>query len=106
MEISSTGHMLVADVLALPPFNSHRSRRSCQPRLRRCRAECRTARVSHRSEPPRVCTRAPAFRGTGIYAVRHIRGSSGERPTVAGGAWPVILLLAVLLFASRVKACA
>jgi hypothetical protein len=43
--------------------------------------------------------------GTGIYAVHHIRGSSGEHPTVAGSAWPVILLLAVLLFASSVKAC-
>jgi len=44
--------------------------------------------------------------GTGIYAARHIRRSSGEHPTVAGSAWPVILLLAVLLSASRVKACA
>jgi hypothetical protein len=43
---------------------------------------------------------------TGIYAVHHIRRSSGEHPTVAGSAWPVILLLAVLLFASCVKACA
>jgi len=44
--------------------------------------------------------------GTGMYAVRHIRGSSGEHPTVAGSAWPVILLLAVMLLASGVKACA
>ena len=44
--------------------------------------------------------------GTGIYAVHHIRRSSGELPTVAGSAWPVILLLVVLLFASCVKACA
>jgi hypothetical protein len=44
--------------------------------------------------------------GTGIYAVHHIRSSSGGHPTVAGSAWPVILLLAVLLFASCVKACA
>jgi hypothetical protein len=42
--------------------------------------------------------------GTGIYAVHHIRRSSGEHPKVAGSAWPVILLLAVLLFASCVKA--
>jgi len=44
--------------------------------------------------------------GTGIYAVHHIRRSSGEHPKVAGSAWPVILLLAVLLLASCVKACA
>jgi len=44
--------------------------------------------------------------GTGIYAVHHVRGSSGEHPKVAGSAWPVILLLAVLLLASCVKACA
>jgi len=34
--------------------------------------------------------------GTGIYAVRHIRRSSGEHPKVAGSAWPVILLLGVV----------
>jgi len=44
--------------------------------------------------------------GTGIYAVRHVRRSSGEHLKVAGSAWPVILPLAVLLFASCVKACA
>ena len=44
--------------------------------------------------------------GTGIYAVHHIRRLSGEHPKVAGSASPVILLLAVLLFASGVKACA
>ena len=44
--------------------------------------------------------------GTGIYAVHHVRGSSGEHPKVAGSAWPAILLLAVLLLASCVKACA
>ena len=44
--------------------------------------------------------------GNGIYAVHHIRRSSAEHPIVAGSAWPVILLLAVLLFASCVKACA
>jgi hypothetical protein len=44
--------------------------------------------------------------GTGIYAVHHIRRSSGEHPTVVGSAWPIILLLAVLLFASFGKACA
>jgi len=44
--------------------------------------------------------------GTGIYAVRHIRRSPGEHPKVAGSAWPVILPLAVLLFASCVRACA
>jgi hypothetical protein len=45
-------------------------------------------------------------RGMRIYAVHHVRRSSGEHPTVAGSAWPVILLLALLLFASCVKACA
>src|SRR5712692_4593832 len=45
--------MLVADVLALPPFYSHRAGRSRQPRLARRRAERRTARASPRSEPPR-----------------------------------------------------
>ena len=44
--------------------------------------------------------------GTGIYAAHHIRPSSGEYPTVAGSAWPAILLLGVLFFASCVKACA
>jgi hypothetical protein len=44
--------------------------------------------------------------GTGIYAVHDVRRSSGEHPTVAGSAWPVMLLLGVLLFASCVKACA
>jgi hypothetical protein len=34
--------------------------------------------------------------GTGIYAVHHIRRSSAEHPTVAGSAWPVILLLGVV----------
>jgi hypothetical protein len=43
--------------------------------------------------------------GTGIYAVHYIGASSGRHPTVAGSAW-VILLLALLLFASFVKACA
>ena len=43
--------------------------------------------------------------GTGIYAVQHVRSSSEEHPTVAGSAWPVILLLAVLLLASCAKAC-
>ena len=74
-------------------------------RLARRRAECRTARASHRSEPSRHVHGA-GTPGTGIYAARHIRRSSGEHPTVAGSAWPVILLLAVLLSASRVKACA
>jgi hypothetical protein len=44
--------------------------------------------------------------GTGIYAVHHIRRSSGEHPIVGGSAWPAILLLAVLLLVSSVKACA
>jgi hypothetical protein len=44
--------------------------------------------------------------GTGIYGVHHIRRSSEEHPTVAGNAWPVILLLAVALLASGLKACA
>jgi len=37
--------MPVADVLALPPFYSHRSRRSRQPRLTRRRAECRESEI-------------------------------------------------------------
>ena len=45
-------YMLVADVLALPPFYSHRARRACQPRLARRRAECRTARASPRRFTP------------------------------------------------------
>ena len=44
--------------------------------------------------------------GTGIYAVRHTRRSSEEHPKVAGSAWPMILLLAVLLLVSNAKACA
>ena len=44
--------------------------------------------------------------GTGIYAVHHVRRASGEHPKVAGSAWPMILLLAVLLLVSSAKACA
>lgn len=42
--------------------------------------------------------------GTGVYAVHHLRGSEG--PAVAGSAWPLILLvgLLILLFGLG-KAC-
>src|SRR6202521_5523240 len=97
--------MLVADVFALPPFYSHRSRRSRQSRLAR-RGLSVGPRGLHLGVNRRGMYTSAGIPGTGIYAVHHIRRSSGEHPTVAGSAWPVILLLAVLLFASCIKACA
>jgi hypothetical protein len=97
--------MLVANVLALPTFYSHRSWRSRQPRLARAGLSV-GPRGLHFGVNRRGMYTSAGIPGTGIYAVHHIRRSSGEHPKVAGSAWPVILLLAVLLFASGVKACA
>src|SRR5579863_4186157 len=88
--------------LLLPRFYSHRSRRSG---LHGAGLSV-GPRGLHIGVNRRGMYTSAGIPGTGIYAARHIRRSSGEHPTVAGSAWPVILLLAVLLSASRVKACA
>jgi len=43
--------------------------------------------------------------GTGVYAVHHVR-TSGDSAAVAGNAWPVLAIFALVVLVASLKACA